>query len=152
MAALTPATLEDVMGVAGLGEAVLARLQPDELCVVACVSRRFKAAAYARALYARLDLRALAQPQRVTDSVLALLCARAGGALRFLDVTACDAVTEGGLVTALRSVDVMDVREAYTVPTLVWRWRAGMVSLLSLRRCHSVRAGCVYLQGAAGRA
>jgi hypothetical protein len=101
MAALTPATPEDVLGVAGLGEAVLARLQPDELCVVACVSpRRFKAAAYARALYARLDLRALAQPQRVTDRVLALLCARAGDALRFLDVgtparKGCDVAKSG---------------------------------------------------------
>jgi hypothetical protein len=34
---MAPATLEDVLRVRGLDEAILGRLQPDELCIVARV-------------------------------------------------------------------------------------------------------------------
>jgi hypothetical protein len=49
---MAPATLEDVLCVRGLNEAVLGRLQPDELCVVRVATLQ----------YARLHARALRAP------------------------------------------------------------------------------------------
>jgi hypothetical protein len=103
---MEPATLDDVLR--EVGELILAHLAPDDLCRLACVSRRCAALATTPALYASLSFDRLTQPRALTEDALATLCRRAGGSLRMLDLRhepACRGITEFGLEAALQGLD-----------------------------------------------
>ena len=78
-------------------------LQLQDLACVACTRRAWRVAAADPALWSVPEL-SFERAARVTEEALALLCGRAGPALRTLsvDAPACDGVTAAGMVAALR--------------------------------------------------
>jgi hypothetical protein len=127
---MAPATLEDVLHVRGVGEAIFAHLTPQEACAAACVSRRCNALACAPALYACLSFERLTPkrdgtPRVVSDAVLATLCRRAGASLRFLDIrtASCSRITPAGLKAALRGVNrsELQLRSFFRGVKPLWR-------------------------------
>ena len=88
---------------------LLPLLPLDARACAACVCRAWRAAAAAPALWTELSFERCAA--RVTDAVLASVCARAGAALRTLrlDSDACTRVTGAGMVAALRGGGCADV-------------------------------------------
>jgi hypothetical protein len=106
-------TLDDVLHVRGVGEAIVALLPCDALCCVAAVSRHCNELAcapslYARLFFSRLTLKRNGRSRVVSDAVLATLCRRAGASLRFLNLRAgaCARVTPAGLAAALQAPGV----------------------------------------------
>ena len=82
---------------------LLPLLPLDDRARAACVSRPWRAAAAHPSLWKHLSFEGCAF--EVDDTTLTQLCARAGAALRTLDLdaSACTRVTGAGLVAALRS-------------------------------------------------
>ena len=82
---------------------IVPMLELEELACAACTRRAWRAAASDPAQWVRAEL-SFERAVWVTDEALALLCSRAGPALRTLcvDSPACDDVTAAGLVAALR--------------------------------------------------
>jgi hypothetical protein len=111
---MASATLDDVLHVRGVGEAIVAHLPCDALCCVAAVSRHCNELACAPSLYARLSFdnltpRSDGLPRMVSNMVLATLCRRAGASLlRFVDIRAfeCVCITPDGLDAALQALGV----------------------------------------------
>lgn len=83
---------------------VLANLAGDvpSLCAAACVSRAWRAAAAAPALWTRLERLPPAAARRLNTERLIWLVARAAGGLERLDLSGADGVGDAGLDTALQ--------------------------------------------------
>jgi hypothetical protein len=83
---------------------VLANLAGDvpSLCAAACVSRAWRTAAAAPALWTRLERLPPAAARRLNTERLIWLVARAAGGLERLDLSGADGVGDAGLDTALQ--------------------------------------------------
>jgi hypothetical protein len=91
---------------------ILARLPVDERMRCAEVCRAWRAVLEDTSLWARLDLSAGGGVTHcVTDALLRAACARAGDAIRFLDVAGCASLTYTTLIATLGAALAAGARE-----------------------------------------
>ena len=123
---------------------LLPLLPLDDRARAACVNRPWRAAAAHPSLWKHLSFEGCAA--QVNDTTLAQLCARAGAALRTLDLDAsvCDDVTCAGLLVALRDGGCSGLRWL-GAPATSWPW----LSRLSVVEAQQLAAACPALQHAA---
>ena len=119
-------------------------LPPELRARAACVCRSWCAAAAHPSRWAELSFER--SVMRVTDATLAVLCARAGAALRTLrlDSVACELVTGAGLVAALRDGGCTGVLRL-DMHTARWPRRPA----LTVELAHQLAAACPALQHSA---